>query len=89
MWYVGVSEVRGGIEYVRGRGGGRLRPEIRDAAKRAAGIGGVDAADLIFRSGRVARRVLPLFEDVRWGADKLSSAVASSPAGPVTESTDV
>lgn len=89
MWYVEVREGRGGIEYVRGRGGGRPRPESRDAAKRAAGIGGVDAADLVFRRGRVARRVLLPFEEARWGAEELSSAVGSSPAGPVVESTEV
>lgn len=65
VWYVGVREGSGGMEYVRGRGGGRLRPEIREAAKRAAGTGGVDAADLVFRSGRVARRALLLFEEAR------------------------
>jgi hypothetical protein len=86
VWYDGVREERGGIEYVRGRGGGSPRPETRDAAKRAAGIGGVDAADLVFRSGRVARRVL-LFEEAR--CEELSSAIGSSPAGPVVESTDV
>lgn len=87
VWYVGVSEGRGGIEYVRGKEAGMPRPETLDAAKRAAGIGGVDAADLVFRRGRVARRAL--FEDARWGAEELSSAGGSSPAGPVAESTDV
>lgn len=65
VWYEAAREGRGGMEYVRGSGGGRLRLGIRDAAKRAAGIGGVDAADFVFRSGRVPRRVLLLFEEPR------------------------
>lgn len=43
---------------MRGKESGRLRPGLRAAARRAAGIGGVDAADLVLRTGRVARRVV-------------------------------
>lgn len=53
---------------MRGKGTGRLRSDARTAAKRAAGMGGVDAADLVLRSGRVARRVeLPDFALLRCG----------------------
>lgn len=45
---------------------GRLRSETRAAAKRAAGIGGVDAADLVLRTGRVLRRVVLVLAVVRW-----------------------
>ena len=89
VWYDGVREGRGGMEYVRGRGGARLRPEMREAARRAAGIGGVEAADLVFRRGRVVRRELLLLEEARWGAAELSSAGSSSPAGPALESMEV
>jgi hypothetical protein len=81
------------MEYVRGKGSGRPRPGMRSAAKRAAGIGGVDAADFVLRSGRVARRaVFVVFVDVRCGAiaeDEPSSTGSSSPAGPGAESTEV
>lgn len=51
---------------MRGKGIGRLRSETRAAAKRAAGIGGVDAADLVLRTGRELRRVVLVLAVVRW-----------------------
>jgi len=49
---------------VRGRVRGALRLAAREAARRAGWIGGVDAADLLFRAGRTARRVvLPVLDE--------------------------
>lgn len=50
---------------MRGRLRGAFRVAAREAAIRAGWTGGVDAADLLLRDGRTARRVvLPGLDDV-------------------------
>jgi hypothetical protein len=79
---------------VRGRERGAFRAAAREAARRAGCTGGVDAADLILRAGRAARRVAPpVLEETRSVAaavDELpASGADSSAAAALAESAEV